>query len=105
VGCGDHHGYTLGVLMYGFVLVFAPRATPLEVELALTTFVPMAGAGLAQWLALRQHVAGAGRWAFAYMATFLVGWIVMWLRLTQSASSTACSMRSYDAPGISLRWM
>jgi hypothetical protein len=72
-------GYTLGVLVYGAVLVFAPRATPIEVELALTTFVPMSGAALAQWLALRQQIASPGRWAFAYMAMFLVGWIVIWL--------------------------
>ena len=72
-------GYTLGVFVYGSVIVFAPRATPIDVELALTTFVPLAGAALAQWLALRQQIAGAGRWAFAYVALFLVGWIVIWL--------------------------
>jgi hypothetical protein len=72
-------GYTLGVLVYGAVLVFAPRATPIEVELALTTFVPLGGAALSQWLVLRQRIAGAGRWALAYVVLFVVGWIVIWL--------------------------
>jgi hypothetical protein len=72
-------GYSLGVLVYGSVLVLAPRATPIEVELALTTFVPLGGAALAQWLVLRQRIAGAGRWALAYVVLFVVGWIVIWL--------------------------
>ena len=88
-------GYSLGVLVYGSVLVLAPRATPIEVELALTTFVPLGGAALAQWLALRQQVAGAGRWALAYVVLFVVGWIVPDARTTAAGTGAGTG----DEPG------
>ncbi len=71
-------GYILGVICYTPVILLASGTMPLELELALTTLVPVIVAGIIQALALRRLFPRSWLWSAAYFSSFLAGWGIAW---------------------------